>query len=492
MKTSSASLAQGTEFETDLPARLDRLPWSPWHWRVVIALGITWVLDGLEVTIVGSIASVLGEPGTLGLSESQIGGAASFYLLGAVIGALFFGRLTDSLGRKKLFLVTLALYLTATLLTAFSWNYVSFVVFRMLTGAGIGGEASAINSAIDELLPARVRGRADVMINGTYWAGTALGAVSTLVLLNPHVVPHSLGWRLAFGMGAVLGFSIILVRRHIPESPRWLLMHGRIPEAEKVVKQIEDEIVRETHKKLPPPEFKSKLTVKGRITFKKIAGVLFKSHRKRAFLGLSLMITQAFAYNAIFFTYALVLARFYGVKPQHIGYYILPFSLGNLLGPLLLGHLFDTIGRRVMITTTYAISGLLLAFTGYGFLEGWLTATTQTALWCGVFFVASAAASSAYLTVSELFPVEMRGMAIALFYAIGTGVGGLGAPALFGALIQTGSRARVFEGYLFGAALMIGAAVVAAVLGVSAEGKSLEAISELKDVHIKEIRAKAG
>jgi MFS family permease len=480
-------LPQGTEFETDLPARLDRLPWSPWHWRVVIALGITWILDGLEVTIVGSIASVLGEPDTLGLSESQIGAAASFYLLGAVIGALFFGRLTDSLGRKKLFLVTLAVYLTATLLTAFSWNFASFVIFRMITGAGIGGEASAINSAIDELLPARVRGRADVMINGTYWAGTALGAISTLVLLNPHVVPHSLGWRLAFGMGAVLGISILLVRRHVPESPRWLLMHGRIGDAEKIVQQIEAEVVRETHKKLPLPTYKSKLVVKGRITFKFIAETLFRSHRKRAFLGLSLMITQAFAYNAIFFTYALVLARFYGVKPQHIGYYLLPFAIGNLMGPLLLGHLFDTIGRRVMIATTYAISGLLLAFTGYGFLQGWLTATTQTALWCGVFFVASAAASSAYLTVSELFPVEMRGMAIALFYAIGTGVGGLGAPALFGVLIQTGSRARVFEGYLLGAVLMVGAAVVAAVLGVSAEGKSLEAISELGD-----IRSKAG
>ena len=472
---------------TDIPARLDRLPWSPWHWRVVIALGITWILDGLEVTIVGSIASVLGEPDTLRLTESQIGAAASFHLLGAVLGALMFGRLTDRLGRKKLFRVTLALYLTATLLTAFSWNYLSFVVFRMLTGAGIGGEASAINSAIDELLPARVRGRADIMINGTYWAGTALGALSTLVLLNPHVMPHSLGWRLAFGMGATLGFAILLVRRHIPESPRWLLMHGRIDDAEKIVRKIEEEVSHERNQELTRPRYKSRLTVKGNITFRLISEILFESHRKRAFLGLVLMITQAFAYNAIFFTYALVLARFYGVKPQHIGYYILPFSLGNLLGPLLLGHLFDTIGRRVMISVTYALSGLLLALTGYGFLEGWLTATTQTALWCGVFFVASAAASSAYLTVSELFPVEMRGMAIALFYAIGTGVGGLGAPALFGALIETGSRLRVFDGYLLGAALMILASFVAAIFGVSAEQKSLEAISRLKDV-----RAKAG
>jgi MFS family permease len=403
-------------------------------------------------------------------------------LAGAVLGALFFGRLTDSLGRKKLFLVTLALYLIATLLTAFSWDFVSFVVFRMLTGAGIGGECSSINSAIDELLPARVRGRADLIINGTYWAGTALGALSTLVLLNPHVMPHSLGWRVAFGMGAILGLSIILVRRNIPESPRWLLLHGRVTDAERVVGEIEDEITRETGLSLPKPDYVSRLVVKGKITFAEIARALFRSHRKRAILGFTLMVTQAFAYNAIFFTYALVLSRFYQIPPQDIGYYIVPFAVGNLLGPLFLGHYFDTIGRRVMITVTYGVAGLLLAFTGYGFLQGWLTATTQTILWCGVFFVASAAASSAYLTVSELFPVEMRGMAIALFYAVGTGVGGLGAPALFGALIQTGSRFRVFEGYAFGAALMIIAALVAAILGVPAERKSLEAIAQLGDV----------
>ncbi len=473
------ALPIGTEFESDIPSRLDRLPWSKWHLKVVIALGVTWILDGLEVTLVGSVASVLGEPGTLGLSESQIGAAASFYLLGAVVGALVFGRLTDRLGRKKLFLATLAIYLTATLLTAFSWSFASFVLFRMITGAGIGGECSAVNSAIDELLPARIRGRADLMINGTYWAGAALGALSTLILLNPSVLPHSLGWRFAFGLGALLGVSILLVRRHIPESPRWLLMHGRIDDAEKIMEDIEAKV---GHGNLPPPKFASRLRVKGAVTFTEIARVLFESHRKRAFLGLTLMVTQAFAYNAIFFTYALVLGRFYGVPAQDIGYYILPFAVGNLLGPLILGHLFDTVGRRVMITLTYGLAGILLALTGYGFYHGWLTATSQTALWSGVFFVASAAASSAYLSVSELFPVEMRGMAIALFYAVGTAVGGLAAPALFGALIQTGSRFRVFEGYLVGASLMIFASVVAAILGVPAEQKSLESIGELDDV----------
>jgi MFS family permease len=470
-----------TEFESDIPGRLDRLPWSRWHLKVVVALGITWILDGLEVTLVGSVASVLGEPGTLGLSESQIGAAASFYLLGAVIGALFFGRLTDRLGRKKIFLITLALYLTATLLTAFSWSFLSFVVFRMITGAGIGGECSAVNSAIDELLPARIRGRADLMINGTYWAGTALGALSTLILLNPQFLPHSLGWRFSFGLGAILGVSILLVRRHIPESPRWLLMHGRLKEAEKIMKTIETEVEQDVGK-LPQPRFRSRLKVKGNVNFTEIARTLFESHRNRAILGLTLMVTQAFAYNAIFFTYALVLGRFYQVPAQNIGYYILPFALGNLLGPLLLGHLFDTIGRRVMITLTYALAGVLLALTGYGFYRGWLTATSQTVLWSGVFFVASAAASSAYLSVSELFPVEMRGMAIALFYAVGTGVGGGAAPAIFGALIQTGSRWRVFEGYLFGASLMIFASVIAAILGVPAERKSLEMINELDDL----------
>jgi MFS family permease len=470
-----APLVPGTRIETDLPGRLDRLPWSRWHWRVVIALGVTWVLDGLEVTLVGAVASVLGETDTLHLSEREIGAAASAYLFGAIAGALIFGRLTDSLGRKKLFLVTLGVYLSATLLTALSFNFWTFALFRALTGAGIGGEYAAINSAIDELLPARVRGRADLAINGTYWLGTAIGAASTLVLLDGDLIPHRFGWRLAFGLGALLGGSILIIRKHLPESPRWLLLHGRVPEAQASVEEIERHVAESVE--LPPAPPPKPLVVKGSIGFGQIAHVLLQKHRKRTALGLSLMIAQAFAYNAIFFTYALVLARFYQIPGDKVGLYLLPFAAGNLLGPLVLGHLFDSIGRRKMIAITYGVSGILLAITGLLFERGLLTATTQTALWSAVFFVASAAASSAYLTVSELFPVELRGMAIALFYAVGTAAGGLAAPAIFGALIQTGSRARVMDGYLFGAGLMIAAALVAAIIGVDAEGKSLEELN---------------
>jgi MFS family permease len=470
-------LPVGTAFESSIPARLDRLPWSAWHWRVVVALGVTWVLDGLEVTIVGSVASVLGEAGTLHLGEAQIGAAASAYLAGAIVGSLVFGRLTDRFGRKRLFLVTLAVYLVATLLTALSWGFASFALFRALTGAGIGGEAAAINSAIDELIPARVRGRVDLAINGTYWLGTALGAASTLVLLDERVVPHAIGWRLAFGMGAVVGVGIVLVRRHVPESPRWLLLHGRVDEAETVARGIEESVARGGA--LPSPGGPSKLVARGNVRFSEIARVLLREHPRRTALGLALMISQAFAYNAVFFTYALVLTRFYGVPSGRVGLYILPFAVGNLLGPLLLGRLFDTIGRRSMIATTYAIAGVLLAVTGYGFAQGWLTATSQTVLWCCVFFVASAAASAAYLSVSELFPVELRGMAIALFYAVGTGAGGLVAPALFGRLIESGSRSHVFAGYVVGAVLMLIGGGAAAWLGVPAERRSLEEIAEM-------------
>ena len=473
-----APLPPGSRFTTDLPARLDRLPWSGWHWRVVIALGVTWILDGLEVTVVGAVAGVLGELDTLHLSETQIGLSASAYLLGAILGALLFGRLTDQLGRKRLFLVTLAVYLAATLLTACSVGFVSFSLCRALTGAGIGGEYAAINSAIDELLPARVRGRADLAINSTYWLGTALGAGATIVLLDPRLLPHAIGWRLVFGLGALLGGAVVLVRRHVPESPRWLLMHGHVAEAESVVRAIEADVERSLGRPLPPPGPPVPLEVKGTVGFGHVAHTLAVRHLRRSVLGLVLMIAQAFAYNAIFFTYALVLGRFYGVPADAVGLYLLPFAIGNLLGPMVLGGLFDTVGRRTMIATTYAIAGLLLLLTGWAFSQGLLTATTQTLLWSVVFFVASAAASSAYLTVSELFPVELRGLAIALFYAVGTAAGGLAAPALFGALIQTGSRGRVFLGYLIGGGLMLLAAAVAAVLGVAAEGRSLESLAD--------------
>jgi MFS family permease len=470
-----------TLVETDIPARLDRLPWSAWHWRVVIALGVTWVLDGLEVTLVGAVAGALVRPDTLALTEQEVGGAATAYLAGAILGALVFGRLTDLVGRKRLFLVTLSVYLVATLLTALSTGFLSFALFRALTGAGIGGEYAAINSAIDELLPARVRGRADLAINGTYWAGTALGALSTLVLLDPRVLPPWLGWRVCFGLGALLGVAIVLVRRHVPESPRWLLLHGRREEAERLVREIEEEVTRK-HGQLTPPTRTLRLRPGAGLDYAAIARILFRRHRRRAVLGLSLMVAQAFAYNAVFFTYGLVLGKFYGVPADRIGLYLLPFALGNLAGPLLLGHLFDTVGRRRMISLTYALSGLLLLATGWAFARGWLTAETQTFLWCAVFFFASPAASAAYLTVSELFPVAMRGLAIALFYAVGTAAGGLLAPALFGALIASGSRVQVALGDALGASLMLAAAAVAAWLGVPAERKSLEELDTLPDL----------
>jgi MFS family permease len=471
------ALPRGSWYETDVPARLDRLPWSRWHVRLVIALGITWLLDGLEVTLVGSLSGVLGEPSTLHLADSQIGLAASAYLLGAISGALLFGRLTDALGRKRLFLVTLAVYSVATVCTALSWGFASFAFFRFVTGAGIGGEYAAINSAIDELVPARVRGHTDLAINSTYWAGTALGSASTLVLLDPSILPHSVGWRVCFGLGALLGAAVLLVRRHVPESPRWLLLHGRAARAEAIAAEIEADVAR-TEGALPPPPPPRPLRVQGTVGLGHVARVLLRQHLRRTVLGLALMIAQAFAYNAIFFTYALVLGRFYGVPSDRVGLYLLPFAAGNLLGPFVLGRLFDTVGRRRMIALTYGTSGLLLVATGWAFARGWLDATTQTALWCAVFFVASAAASSAYLTVSELFPVELRGLAIAVFFAVGTAAGGLAAPAVFGALIETGSRVQVMKGYLVGGALMLGAAAVAAFLGVAAEGKSLEALAE--------------
>lgn len=468
--------------ETDIPVRLDGLPWSRWHWRVVIALGITWLLDGLEVTLVGAVANVLREPETLHLGEGEIGASVSAYLAGAVLGALFFGRLTDKLGRKKLFFVTLAVYLTASFLTAFANGFVTLAIFRFFTGAGIGGEYSAINAAIDELLPARVRGRADLAINGTYWLGAALGSLGTLVLLDPKILPLWLGWRVCFALGATLGLVILFTRRHLPESPRWLLMHGHVDEANKVVGDIEER-VRSEGGEIVPPQHLVKVDTHADTSWGRILRVLFVDHRRRSILGLVLMVAQAFAYNGVFFTYPLVLGKFYGVAADDIGLYLLPFAFGNFFGPLVLGHLFDRIGRRPMIAATYTLTGVLLTLTGLAFARDLVSSTQLTGLWCLVFFVASAAASSAYLTVSELFPVELRGMAIAVFYAIGTGAGGVLAPALFGVLVGTGSRAGVLDGYYLGAGLMVLAGVVAAFLALPAERRSLEEIAAMSDTH---------
>jgi len=443
----------------------------------LIGLGITWLLDGLEVTLVGAVGPILTQPDTLHLSESQIGAAGSAYLIGAVVGSLVFGRLTDRLGRKHLFFTTLGVYLAATIGTALSFNFFSFSFFRALTGAGIGGEYSAISSAVDELTPARLRGRINLAINSTYWLGTGLGALMSIILLDSTWLPHSLGWRLCFALGAGLSTFILFFRRQLPESPRWLLHHGRVRHADAIVSSIEKKVQTAIGATLPPEDRTIQIRIKGFTTFQEIAHTLFKVYPRRTFLGLSLMIAQAFAYNAVFFTYALILDRFYGVPPAQVGWYLLPFAAGNFCGPLLLGHWFDTLGRRLMITLTYGIAGLLLLMAGFGFAEGWLTAFSQTVLWCAVFFVASAAASSAYLTVGELFPVQMRAMAIALFYSVGTSIGGIAAPALLGFLIESGNRWRVASAYFLGAFLLILGAISAALFAVPAEGKSLEHLS---------------
>ncbi len=463
---------------TDIPGRLDRLPWSGWHWLVVFGLGITWILDGLEVTLMGTVSAVLQKKESLAFTSSQIGLAATIYLAGAVLGALLFGYLTDRLGRKRLFFLTLSVYLGATALTALAWRFWSFALFRFLTGAGIGGEYAAINSAVDELIPARLRGRTDLIINSSYWVGTALGAGSSLVFLDPRLLPIDLGWRLGFGVGAGLGLIILFLRRFIPESPRWLLTHGRYDEAEQIVREIEEKIERDAGLgPLPPARTSISLTFRGHIGFGTIAEILFRLYPRRSLLGLVLMVSQAFFYNSIFFTYALVLSRYYGVPAGDVGSYLLPFAFGNFLGPLVLGRFFDTIGRKPMISITYGLSGVLLAATGYLFALGALSAAAQTAAWTVIFFFASAAASSAYLTVSEIFPVEMRAMAIAFFYALGTAIGGVGAPALFGVLIETGSRLNLFYGYLLGAGMMLMAALVEHFIGISAEQKPLEEIA---------------
>ncbi|GAB3657916.1 MFS transporter [Ramlibacter alkalitolerans] len=461
-----------------MPARLDALPWSRWHWRVVLALGVAWVLDGLEVTIVGSIGSVLERPDTLALTAAQIGWSGSVYVAGAVAGALLFGRLADRLGRKRLFLLTLLVYMGATVATAFTQGFDGFALCRFITGVGIGGEYAAINSAIDELIPARVRGRVNLAINGSFWIGAAAGAVVSLVLLDPRVLGPQ-GWRAGFLLGAVLAVAILLVRRQVPESPRWLLAHGRAGEAEAIVAAIEREAgaSKAASAETGAPAAMSCSRAGVVPSLREVAHVLVRRYPQRSAVVLALMVSQAFFYNAIFFTYALVLTRFYAVDAARVGLYILPFAAGNVLGPLLLGPLFDRVGRRVMITLTYALSGVGLLATGVAFLSGVLGAGTQTLAWSGVFFLASAAASSAYLTVSEVFPLEMRALSISIFYAVGTGAGGFAAPALFGALIETGSRGNVFIGYAVGAALVIVAAGVAWRYAVDAERKPLEEVA---------------
>ena len=465
---------------TDIPARLDRLPWSRWHWLVVIGLGTVWILDGLEVTIVGSMSDALADPKTgLGLSSFDVGLAGAIYVAGACIGALFFGHLTDRFGRKKLFLLTLAVYTCATVLTAFSMNPTWYFVARFFTGAGIGGEYAAINSAIDELIPAKYRGRVDVSINGSFWVGAAGGALLTIPLLDPTVINQEWGWRLAFGLGAILAVGILLVRRNVPESPRWLFIHGREDEGERVVQDIERTVTDETGKALPSVSTSITIRQRKTIGFGLIARTVFTLYPKRTALCFSLFIGQAFLYNAFFFTYGDTLTSFMGVG--QVGWYIAVFAVSNFLGALILGPLFDTLGRVKMLTGTYVISGAILGI--MGLTLGSYTAVTLTLMGCIVFFFASAGASAAYLTASEVFPMETRALCIAFFYAIGTAAGGIAGPLLFGKLIEDATTGglditAIAIGYYIGAILMIGGGIVAAFLGVKAEGESLENIAK--------------
>ncbi|HWB11880.1 MAG TPA: MFS transporter [Pirellulales bacterium] len=463
--------------QTDIPARLDRLPWSRFHWLIVFALGITWILDGLEVTLMGALSGVLKQADTLSFTSEQIGLIGSFYVAGMVGGSLVFGYFTDRWGRRLLFFITLTIYLGGTLLTAFSWNVWSFAIFRFITGTGIGGEYAAVNSAIDELIPARRRGWVDLTVNGSYWLGAALGSLSTLVILDPRWFAVDHGWRFAFIAGAVVGLFILLLRHHVPESPRWLVLHGHHREADRLVRQIEKESQRETQRELPAVNAPLTVSPRGPINLLTVARMMITDYRRRSLLGLALMVAQSFLFNAIFFTYSLVLDDFYHVPAARNGLYLFPFALGSFLGAVSLGHLFDSLGRRRMISATYAISALMLVATGVLFQQGRLTATSQTLLWTAIFFFASAAASAAYLTVSEIFPLETRGLAIALFFSVGTAVGGVLAPWLFGRLVASGSATNLLCGYLLAAGLMLAAALVEWIWGVDAERRSLEEIA---------------
>ncbi|MDQ2804766.1 MAG: MFS transporter [Pseudomonadota bacterium] len=476
--TSQEGTGNPPVYETNVPERLDRLPWGRFHWLVIFGLGIAWVLDGLEVTLVGSLSGALVTSSSLQMSASRIGLTASAYLVGAVIGAVLFGWLTDWLGRKKLFTVTVLVYLMATIASGFSWSFWSFMLFRFITGMGIGGEYAAVNATIQELIPASRRGFTDLVINGSYWIGAALGALGAVVVLDPSIIDPEYGWRLAFVIGGVIGFVVLLLRRFIPESPRWLMTHGYPKEAEQVVTGIEERIEKETGKSLPPvPPGGLKLRTDIHSWF--LAGIraLFTTYIRRTVLGTVLMAAQAFCYNAVFFTYALVLTDFYHISPGRVGLFMLPFAFSNFLGPLVLGRLFDTVGRRPMLVVTYGLAGVLMAITALLFVYGGLSSVGQTGAWTAIFFVASAAASAAYLVVGESFPLEVRAVAIALFYAFGTGVGGIAGPALFGYLIGTGSRVAVMWGYLLGAAVMIVGAVTAWFLAVNAERRPLEEVA---------------
>ncbi|MFY2859887.1 MFS transporter [Mycobacterium sp. THU-M104] len=468
--------AQVGTITTQVPARLDRLPWSRFHWRVVLGLGGVWVLDGLEVTMVGNVSARLTEKGSgITLDAAQIGVAAAIYITGACVGALFFGHLTDRFGRRNLFMLTLVLYLISTVATAFAFAPWYFFVTRFFTGAGIGGEYAAINSAIDELIPARVRGRVDLVINGTYWLGSAAGAAGALVLLDTSHFPVDVGWRLAFGIGAIFGIFVLLVRRNVPESPRWLFIHGREQEAERIVGDIEADVRRETGEPLPEPEGRPlKVLQRKAISFAEIAKVAFTLYPGRAALGLALFIGQAFLYNGVTFNLGTLLSGFYGVPSGTVPLFFVVWALSNFLGPLLLGHLFDSVGRKPMITMSYIGSAAVVVVLAVLFVTRTGGVWTFIAVLAAAFFLASAGASAAYLTVSEIFPMETRALAIAFFYAMGTAIGGITGPLLFGQMIDSGQRGQVMWSFLIGAAVMAIAGLVELWLGVAAEQRSLE------------------
>jgi MFS family permease len=482
MAQPSTTPAAAATIRSTVPARLDRLPWSRFHWQVITALGICWILDGLEITMVAGIADTLQQRGTLNLSAALIGWSASVYLLGQVIGALFFGRLADRMGRRKLFIATIVLYLIASGVSGLAWDFWSFAFFRFIAGMGIGGEYGAINSAIDELIPPLHRGWVDIAINGTYWGGAMIAAGAQIILLNPDLLPLDIGWRVSLLSGPIIGLLVWRLRRHIPESPRWMITHGHVDEAERVVAEIERRLEAEGHELQPVGDDRAiEIRPQRAIPYRDIARTMFSTYPTRTLLGASLMITQSFLYNAIFFTSGLILATFYGVTEESIGYFLFPFAFGNLAGALLLGRLFDTWGRRPMISGSYLLSAVLLALSGYLFYIGALNALTQTVLWCVVFFFASAGASSGYLTVSEIFPIEFRAQVIAFFFAIAQLFGGVVAPALFGYLIEASNGGTdpgpLFVGYLIGAALMAIGGLVAVFFAVDAERKSLEDIA---------------
>ncbi len=465
--------------ETDVPARLDRLPWSRFHMMGVIALGVTWSLDGLEVTIGGSIGPALTDHRTLGLTSGQIGLTASAYVLGTVLGALVFGWLTDTYGRRMIYGVTLGVYVVGVLGSAVSWDANSFTVSRILTGIAVGGEYAAINSAIDEITPARLRGRVNLAVNASYWLGAAIGALASVLFTSGDVMPITVGWRLAFAIGGLLGLPVIWLRMFVPESPRWLVTHGHVDHAHETVSGIEDKVASYGH---DIPECRDKKMIvrpRARFGMRVVLRTMLVDYPKRSVLVIALMMSQAFLFNAIFFTYGLVLTRFFHVADHDVGFHILPIAIANLAGPFLLGPLFDTVGRKRMIAGTYAVSGLLLALTAVLFATGQLSALGQTALWMAIFFAASSAASSAYLTASEIFPLETRAMAFSVFFVISQGAGGVVAPWVLGQLIGTGSAWSVAYGYLWAAMLMIGGAAVELAIGIDAEGKPLEEVARI-------------